>query len=308
MAMRPSTASKPTEVQAWILAARPKTLPAAAAPIIVAAAVAYYEQVFNVWVSLAALATALLLQIGANFANDLYDYQKGADTEKRLGPVRVTQAGYLSPRQVTFGMVVVFGLAVLLGVYLILQSGWPLLFVGVSAILAAIAYTGGPFPYGYYGLGDVFVFLFFGFAAVCGTYYAQAGYLSPLAFWSAVPMGSLSTAILVVNNLRDIATDHEAGKLTLAVRFGPNFARLQYGTLLAIAYLTVLLLVIFGRAPAWTLLSGSSLILVPPLLSTIRRETGTALNSALAGTGRLELVFALAYAAGLVIAGILVLS
>lgn len=291
-----------SQFQAWILASRPKTLPAAAAPVVVAAGVAYYEQVLVLWVTLVALMAALLLQVGANLANDLFDFQKGADNEQRLGPLRVTQAGLLSPHQVFWGMAVVFGLASLLGILLVVHAGWPILAIGLLAILAAIAYTGGPLPYGYFGFGELFVFLFFGFAAVSGTYYAQAGSLSPLAIWSSIPMGSLSTAILVVNNLRDIPTDRQAGKITLAVRFGPQFARRLYDVLLLIAYLIPILLIFTVSAPTWLLLVYLSLVQVLRVRNIVHQSTGLVLNQALAGTGRLELLYSLLFTGALIIA------
>lgn len=288
-------------ISIWILASRPKTLPAAAAPVILAGAIAYYEHVFNWQITLAALGAAICLQIGANLANDVYDFYRGADNETRLGPVRVTQAGMLSPRAVITGMWIAFGLASLLGAVLIFNAGWPILIVGLFAILAAIAYTGGPMPYGYLGLGDLFVFLFFGFAAVCGTYYAQALSISPLAVWGSVSMGSLATAILVVNNLRDIETDRVAGKITLAVRYGRSFALVEYGILLLLAYIVPLVLVNFYQVTPWIAFSLVSLIWLPRLIRILIHSAGRPLNAALAGTGQLELWFAIGFSIGLVI-------
>src|SRR5690606_23925593 len=185
----------------------------------------------------AALICALLIQIGTNFANDVFDYQKGTDTQERTGPLRVTQAGLLTPRQVFRGMCLVFGLAFLIGLYLIAVGGWPILVIGLLSILSGIAYTGGPYPLGYHGLGDLFVFIFFGPVAVCGTYYVQALEWSWLALISSVPVGLLSVAILIVNNYRDRHTDVKAGKRTLAVRLGGKLTRWQYGLTLALAYI-----------------------------------------------------------------------
>ncbi len=224
-------------LQIWILAARPKTLPAAAAPVIVGVGTALAEGVFRAGPATAALLGALLIQIGTNFANDYFDFQKGADNEARLGPTRVTQAGLLAAREVAAGMWIAFGLASLAGLYLIIQAGWPVLLIGLASILAGIAYTGGPFPFGYHGLGDFFVFVFFGPVAVVGTYFVQSGAASPAAVWSSLPIGSLATAILVVNNLRDIETDAIAGKHTLAVRLGRSGTRLEYLLLGVISYL-----------------------------------------------------------------------
>jgi 1,4-dihydroxy-2-naphthoate octaprenyltransferase len=290
-----------SSLQIWLLAARPKTLPAAAAPVIVGSAAAIGDGVFQAGPALAALLGALLLQIGANFANDVFDFKKGADTTDRLGPLRVTQAGLLSPRQVMLGMWLTFGLAAIIGLYLIVVGGWPILVIGLLSIAAAIAYTGGPFPLGYHGLGDLFVFIFFGLVAVCGSYYVQAGTVSPAAFWAAVPVGLLATAILVVNNLRDIETDQRAGKKTLAVRFGRKGAQIEYMLLLGLAYFIPPAMGFSGVASLWVLLSWLSLPLVRPLIRLILRETGRPLNQALAGTARLELVYSFLLALGLII-------
>lgn len=283
------------------MAARPRTLPAAAAPVIAGAGLAYFDGVFQAGPALAALAGALLLQIGANFANDVFDFQKGADTQARVGPVRVTAAGLLTPRQVLGGMWLTFALAALVGLYLAWVGGWPIIGIGLASIVAAILYTGGPFPFGYYGLGDVFVFIFFGLAAVAGTYYVQAGAVSALAWWTAAPLGFLVTAIIVVNNLRDVDTDRAAGKRTLAVRLGPAGARWEYLLLVAGAYLIPLGLWLTGAAPLGVLLV---LISAPRAAQWVRYVFATAgrpLNAALGGTGQLALFYALLYAAGLLV-------
>lgn len=300
-----ATQKKPTRRQAWILGARPKTLPAAAAPVIVGAAIALSEGVFRLWPVLAALAGALLIQIATNYANDLFDFKKGADTHDRLGPTRVTQAGFLSPQAVMWGMGAAFGLAALIGVYLVYEGGWPIIVIGVLSIVAGIAYTAGPYPLGYNGLGDLFVFLFFGLAAVCGTYYVQAGVVSPAALWLALPMGALATAILVVNNLRDVETDRRAGKRTMAVRLGVNGARIEYLLLLLVAYLVPLITWLNGLTTVWVLAAWLSLPLVPALVRAIYRQQGRALNQTLAGTARLELAYALLLSLGLVGGGLI---
>lgn len=292
-------------LQIWLLAIRPRTLPAAAAPVIVGSALAFHDNAFQFFPALAALLGALLLQIGANLANDVFDFKKGADTHERLGPPRVTQMGLLAPNQVLIGMCVALGLAALIGLYLIYVGGWVILVIGILAILCAIAYTGGPFPLGYLGLGEVFVFLFFGLAAVCGTYFVQAGTVSPLAWLAAIPLGLLACAILVVNNLRDIDTDRAAGKKTLAVRFGVNATTWEYRVFLALAYLIPLTFVFFDFELLWVLLSWGSLPLARPLLRLVQNERGRALNAALAGTARLEFVYALLFASGLILARVL---
>lgn len=291
-------------LQIWLLAIRPKTLPAAAASAIVGAATAFYDGKFICGPALACLLAALLLQIGANLANDVFDYYRGADAQARLGPLRVTQAGLLKPGQVLLGMWIVFGLAALLGVYLYLVAGWPVLVMGIASIAAAIAYTGGPFPFGYYGLGDLVVFIFFGPVAVCGTYFVQAGQVSTLAVWSSLPIGFLITAILVVNNLRDIASDCQVGKKTLAVRLGEQGTRWEYLICLAAAYLTPLLAGMVGFS-FWPALTWFSLPLAVSQTRLVWTQAGRPLNQALAGTGRLTLVYALLFSAGLVIAAAL---
>ena len=291
----------PSRLQVWLLAARPKTLPAAAAPVIVGTAVAFFEGKFQPGPALAALLGALLLQIGANLANDVFDYKKGADTHQRTGPLRVTQAGLLTPAQVQTGMWVVFGAAALLGIYLIWSAGWVVLAMGVASILAALAYTGGPFPFGYYGLGDLFVFIFFGLVATCGSYFVQAESVSRLAVWAAIPMGLLITGILVVNNLRDIETDKAAGKRTLAVRLGAKNTQIEYLLCLVISYLIPLLLWLSGLTPARVLFSWLSLPLAVSLFKAVRVEKGAALNKVLAGTGRLALLYGLLFSIGLLL-------
>jgi 1,4-dihydroxy-2-naphthoate octaprenyltransferase len=290
-----------TKTQIWLLAARPKTLPAAAAPVLLGIALAYKDGVFAFLPALAALSGALLIQIGTNLANDYYDFKHGADTRERLGPLRVTQAGLLKPEETRLGMWVTFGVAALIGVYLVWTAGWVVVLIGLASIVAGIAYTGGPFPLGYNGLGDLFVFLFFGLVAVGGTYFVQAETVTREVMLSAVPIGLLATAILVVNNLRDIDTDKKVGKQTLAVRLGVEGTRTEFIALVAGAYLVTFLLALTGVSPPGVLLSWLSLVLTVRLVRTVRKVRGKALNEALAGAGRLELVFAVLYAVGLII-------
>jgi 1,4-dihydroxy-2-naphthoate octaprenyltransferase len=283
------------------MAARPRTLPAAAAPVIVGSAVAFSAGHFDPLPALAALLGALLLQIGANFANDVFDYQKGADTSDRLGPLRVTAAGYMTPGEVKTGMALIFALAALCGVYLALHAGWPVIVIGLLSILTALAYTGGPYPLGYNGLGEVAVFLFFGLAAVGGTYYVQALSLSPAALWAALPIGLMAVAILVINNLRDIATDRASGKRTLPARFGADWARREYVLVLAVAYLAPPGMWITGAASAWVLAAWLSLPLAVRLARKLYQLNGRALNAVLAETGQLELLYALGLSLGFVL-------
>lgn len=293
-----------TTYQKWVLAARPRTLPAAAAPVIAGTAAAFYDGSFQPWLAFVTLLASLLLQIGANIANDYFDYFKGADTHERMGPTRVTAAGLLPPRQVLAGMWVVFAVSAALGIYLALAAGWPVVAMGLAAIMTAIAYTGGPFPLGYMGLGEVFVFIFFGLIATIGTYYIQAERVTQLVVWTSLPVGLLIVAILIVNNLRDIPTDRAAGKLTLATRLGETGTKVEYYLCVGLAYLIPLVMAVLKLSTPWVLLSWVSMALLPPLIRRVQTQKGRALNQALAETGRLSLIFALLFGLGLVISRI----
>jgi 1,4-dihydroxy-2-naphthoate octaprenyltransferase len=284
---------------AWWLAIRPATLTASAAPVLVGTAAAFADHGFAAGPALAALIGASLLQVGANFANDVFDFERGADNADRLGPQRATQQGWISPAQMKRAMWTAFAGALVTGIYLTSVAGWPVMALGLLSIAAAYLYTGGPKPYGYLGLGDLSVFLFFGFGAVTGTYFVQAHGVSPLVLWASVPIGALATAILVVNNLRDIETDARAGKLTLAVRLGERATRNYYQLLLAMAYAVPPVLWVRGLADAWVMLPWLSLPLALRLASRMRRERGLALNGCLVKTARLEVVFGLLLAVGL---------
>ena len=287
--------------QIWLLACRPRTLPAAISPVLVGTALAWSGGLFSPTPALAAAAGALLLQILSNFANDYFDFTKGVDTRERLGPTRVMAAGLLSARDMGAGMAVAASLAVLVGIYLIFVGGWPILAVGAASLLAALLYTGGPFPFGYHGLGDLFVFIFFGLVAVCGTYFVQAGTLSAEILLAAAPVGMLITAILVVNNLRDIATDARAGKRTLAVLIGHDNTQRQYVVLLVLAYIAPLVLwQVFGFGPT-VLLPLASLPLAVRRAMSIYSAKGIELNAVLASTAQLSLQFSLLLSLGIVL-------
>jgi 1,4-dihydroxy-2-naphthoate octaprenyltransferase len=286
----------------WVLAIRPKTLPAAAAGVIMGCALAWRDGVFQLGPALACLLAALLLQIGSNLANDVFDFERGTDTPERLGPTRVTLARMLTPRQVKLGMVLVFGSAALLGVYLASVGGWTVIWIGLAAILAAVAYTGGPFPLGYHGLGDIFVFIFFGLAAVAGTYFVQVGRVTPAVLWMTIPPGLIITAILVVNNLRDIENDRKGGKRTLAVRLGEQNTRLEYLLCMLGAYLILPLAAYLGLIPWQSMLAWVSLPLAVKTTRVVFMEHGRALNAALAGTGQTALWFSLLFWAGMFLA------
>lgn len=283
----------------WILAIRPGTLPAAVAPVVVGTAMAIADHEFRLLPALAALAGALLLQIGVNLANDYFDYVKGVDTSDRLGPVRVTQSGMISADQVRRGIIITFLLACAVGFYLISVAGWPILVVGCAAILAALCYSGGPYPLASHGLGDLFVFLFFGLVAVCGTYYAQRRLITLEVLLLSVPVGLLITAILVVNNLRDIQTDRTAGKHTLAVTLGPRGSKVEYILLTAGAYLLPILFWLLERLPVGALLSMLSLPLAVPMVRMVMKSEGQVLNQALRGTARIALIYSLFLSIGI---------
>ncbi len=289
----------PGSLRAWLLATRPATLTAAVTPVAVGSACALHVGAFRAGPAFAALLGAALLQIGSNFANDVFDYEKGADTAERLGPTRAVQAGLLTPGAVRRGMVVVFALALAVGVYLTSIAGWPIVALGVAAILSAIAYTGGPYPLGYHGLGDVFVLGFFGFAAVCGTAFVQVSTVPALAWAAAVPVGALATNILVVNNLRDRETDVLAGKRTLAVRWGRAGALTEYRLLVAVAYLVPLALLLAGSVGWTALLPWLTTPMAVSLLRRVSADSGRALNASLVRTAQLVFFFGMLLALGI---------
>jgi 1,4-dihydroxy-2-naphthoate polyprenyltransferase len=291
-----------SHLRLWLVAARPRTLPAAVAPVLVGTALAGTEDVFKPLRFVAALLGSIFIQIGTNLANDYSDARRGADTEDRLGPVRVTAGGLMPPRRVLVGTWVAFGIAVAAGSYLAAVAGWELLVVGVLSIAAGVLYTGGPRPYGYEGLGELFVFLFFGLVAVGGSYFVQTEDLRWEAVALGVPVGLLAAAILVVNNVRDIETDRRAGKRTLAVRLGRDRAVTVFRAMLLVAYLTLPVIAAAGNLDAWVLLPYLSVPLAVPLARTLAaHRDGPALNKLLADTGRLLAVFSVLLAFGLLI-------
>jgi 1,4-dihydroxy-2-naphthoate polyprenyltransferase len=291
-------------VQIWWMAIRPRTLPAALAGVITGSALAMRDGHFRLLPALAALMVALLLQIGSNLANDVFDFELGADAGSRLGPQRVTQSGLLSPRQVKMGMIAVFALAALFGLSLVFTAGWIVIPIGAAAILAALAYTAGPYPLGYHGLGEFFVFLFFGITAVAGTYFVQAGNVSLTAWLMSLPIGFIITGILVVNNLRDIDADKLAGKHTLAARLGSRFARGEYLFCLIAAYLCILTYCVFGILPWWSLLTWLSLPLAVQTARNVLFQKGKPLNQALAMTGQQVFLVSLLFLISIIISGL----
>ncbi|HET8592731.1 MAG TPA: 1,4-dihydroxy-2-naphthoate polyprenyltransferase [Solirubrobacterales bacterium] len=287
------------------MAARPRTLPAAIAPVLVgtAAAIELVGELPRLDGMIAALVGSIFIQIGTNLANDYSDAKRGADTVERLGPVRVTAAGLVAPQRVLVATWLAFGIAVAAGIYLATVAGWVIIAIGVASIAAGVLYTGGPRPYGYAGMGELFVFLFFGLVAVNGSYYVQLEELDWLPFGLSIAVGFLATAILVVNNVRDIETDRRVGKRTLAVRIGRDAARRLYVAMIAGAYAVLLVTIAAEGGPWWALLAlVTAPLAIAPTRAVITRTDGPALNGALAGTGMLLGAFSLAASAGLLIA------
>ena len=286
----------------WLMAARPRTLPAAIAPVLVGTALAGFGHVFHPLRFLAALLGAIFIQVGTNLSNDYSDARRGADADDRLGPVRVTAGGLVPPKQVLVATYVSFGLAVLAGVYLVAVAGWLLLVIGAASILAGVLYTGGPRPYGYEGLGELFVFLFFGVVAVAGSFYVQVTHLDWEAFALSVPVGLLAAAILVVNNIRDIDSDRRASKRTLAVKLGRTNTRWLFAAIVYGAFLLAPVTWIFGPLKPWLMLTWLVLPLATALVRIVRTHTdGPSLNGALARSGMLQLVFCVLLSAGLLL-------
>ena len=305
-----------SRTRAWMMAARPQTLPAGSAPVVVGTGLAVHDGVFAPLAALFALVGALLLQVGTNFANDYYDAVRGVDTDDREGFPRVTAGGLIEPAAVRRAMVGTFGLAILVGMYLVYVGGLPILVVGLASVAAGVTYTGGPLPYGYRGLGDLFVFVFFGLVAVAGTYYVQAvttplplgvpaGTVPAAAVVAGLPAAGLSTAILVVNNVRDRETDAAAGKRTLAVILGYRASRLEWTALVGMAYVVPAVFWLDGYAPPVLLP-----LVTAPLAAAVGRTVwtrtdGEALNPALERTGKLLFAHSVLFAAGFALPALL---
>jgi 1,4-dihydroxy-2-naphthoate octaprenyltransferase len=284
----------------WILASRLKTLPAAISPVLVGVSLSIHDGEFQPLIAFMTLLAAILIQIGANFANDVYDFLNGSDREDRLGPTRATQAGLISPKNMKKGMWLVFALGICVGFYLASIGGWPIVWIGLASIASAIAYTGGPYPLGYHGWGDVFVFIFFGIIAVPGTYYLQTGMVSYDSILFGISVGALSTAILIVNNLRDADTDIKSGKRTLAVRFGKSFVKIEYIGMMIIAFATPIYILQF-----WDEFSLYIILFLLPIsiqnIESLYTETGEALNAVLVNTAKFLFQFSILLSIGLIL-------
>jgi 1,4-dihydroxy-2-naphthoate octaprenyltransferase len=286
----------------WVVAARPATLPAATAAVVVGSSLAAADGAFAWDLFAVTLFAAVAIQIGVNFANDLADAEKGADTDERIGPTRAVASGLLAPDQMKRGIAVMFGLAAVAGLYLIWAAGWVILVIGVVSVIAALGYTNGPIPYGYSGLGEVFVFIFFGLVATVGTRYVYDQTAPADSWWSAVAMGLLAAAILVANNVRDIDTDRVAGKRTLAVLIGRTATRRVYVSIVTWAYATIAGAVVVGVLPNWALLTlASAPLAVAPVRAILTETAGPPLIAVLKATARLQLVFG-----GLLAVGVLI--
>ena len=285
----------------WVLASRPKTLPAAVAPVFVGTAVAIDANKVNIIAAFIALICSVLIQIGTNFVNDLYDYLKGTDDENRVGPTRALAAGWISTTQMKRAIFITFGVTFLLGLYLVYLAGWVILLIGVLSILSGYAYTAGPYPLAYNGLGDIFVFVFFGIVATVGTFYVQAIEFSQLALFASIPVGLLITNILVVNNYRDAEEDKKKNKKTLAVKFGKSFSLFQYFLSIVISFLVPLYLYFSFNTTYFILLPLLALPLAIKLQIDMIRLNGVELNKTLEFTAKLSVIFSLLFSIGIIL-------
>ena len=291
-----------TAFSVWLRASRPQTLPASVVPVLIGASLAWSHGLFRWDTTIVALICALLIQIGTNFANDYYDFVKGSDRPDRIGFERATAAGLVTPATMLNATWITMGIAFLTGLYLVWVGGWVILLLGMLSLLFGVLYTGGPYPLGYNGLGDIFVFIFFGFAAVMGTYYINALQLHAHSFWASIPAGALCVNILVVNNLRDIEQDRISGKRTLGVFFGENALKLEY-TLLALAAFIVPILLFsrFNFSP-WILLP---LLSIPAAVILTKKvwihNHKRDLNPVLERTAQFMILYGLLFSAGIIL-------
>lgn len=296
-----STTNTISKLDAWILASRPKTLLAALVPVVVGTSIAINDNKFHLTAALIALLCSILIQIGTNFVNDLYDFLAGTDKKERLGPQRAVVSGIISVNQMKAGIIISFGLSFILGLYLVYLIGWEILLIGVISIIAGIAYTAGPFPLAYNGLGDLASFLFFGLIGTVGTYYVQAEEITATVFWSSIPVGALITNILVVNNYRDRLEDQSNGKHTLAVLMGEKFTRIQYVLFMILSY-SILLIVFFTyKQSLLVFLPLLSLPLAIKLIRMIFTLHGKELNKTLEQTAKLSALYGLLFAIGILL-------
>ncbi len=289
---------KPSTLTVWITAMRPKTLWAAVAPVLIGMAMAIADGVWHAPAAALALLGAVLIQVGTNFYNDYADFAKGADTEERKGPLRATQARWVTPQTMKMATVIAFGMAVAAGGYLMWRGGWPIVLIGILSIAFGLLYTAGKYSLAYLGIADLFVLVFFGPVAVGGTYYVQALSITSEVIWAGVAPGLLSVAILLVNNIRDVDEDRQAGKRTLIVRLGRSFGVAVYGITVVAALCWPLILWGMGSMHPWSMLPLGLLVLALPLIGKVQRTHGPAMNPLLGGTARLLLLYSLAFSVG----------
>jgi len=290
-----------SKVQSWVLASRPKTLLAAVVPVMVGSALAISQGSFTPLYSIIALFCSILIQVGTNFTNDLYDYLKGADNESRKGPLRVLASGFISATEMKFAIITIFGTAFLLGMYLVYSCGIVVLIIGVISILAGLAYTAGPYPLAYNGLGDIFVFTFFGIVGTAGTYYLHLHEFNLLSFLVSIPVGALITNILVVNNFRDIEEDKEANKYTLAVKLGKTFTKYQFINSIVISYLVVFIIFFLYDFNYWIFLPLVSLPVAFRLVKMLNTFEGEQLNRTLELAAKYAAFFGLSLSCGIIL-------
>lgn len=293
--------NKLSKFDAWILASRPRTLLAAVVPVFVGTSIAVYDNKFFAPAAITALICSILIQIGTNFANDLFDFLQGKDTKNRIGPQRAAASGLLSVKEMKIGTTIVFGISFILGLYLVYLSGWVILLIGILSIIAGIIYTAGPFPLAYNGLGDVASFIFFGLIGTVGTYYVQSGEITAFVFWASIPVGSLITNILVVNNYRDREEDQSNGKNTLAVVFGEKFARFQFIFFMIISYAILFLVYFTFKKSIYVFLPLLSMPISIKLIKMILTLHGKELNKTLELTAKLSAIYGLLFAVGIII-------
>lgn len=290
-----------TKFESWVLASRPKTLLAAVVPVMVGSSLAISQNKFTVMYSVVALLCSILIQVGTNFTNDLYDYLKGADRENRKGPVRVLASGLISPTEMKFAIITVFGTAFLLGLYLVFSCGIVVLVIGILSILAGLAYTAGPFPLAYNGLGDIFVFTFFGIVGTAGTYFLHLGEFSILSILVSIPVGALITNILVVNNFRDIEEDKESNKYTLAVKLGKTFTKYQFINSIVLSYLILFVVFFTHNFSCWIFLPLASLPVAFKLITMLQTFEGEQLNRTLELSAKFSALFGLLFSLGIIL-------
>ena len=290
-----------SKADAWIIAARPRTLLAAVVPVVVGTSIAIYSRSFNPIAAFIALCCSILIQVGTNFVNDLYDFIRGTDKIDRPGPQRALASGLLTQKEMNIGIYFIFGLSFILGMFLVYIGGWFVLTIGVLSILTGIAYTAGPFPLAYHGLGDIAVFIFFGFVGTIGTYYVQAHEITPLIFWASIPVGALITNILVVNNYRDRDDDRSNGKKTLAVILGKSFAKFQYIFFMLISYAILFVVYFTYKSSLIVFLPLLSLPIAIKLIIMIYTLDGHELNKTLELTAKLSAIYGILFAAGILL-------